>query len=119
MCTDFCGAKGAKSPWLHTDEGPDDMPAHIKTAMFGVDLSIPIQNGRLKMGTWQVLHKSNPTESESLIREFGFVNIAIEHLQEMSLLLYKENKNYIPFHYYLNYLMRVTLLTLMRDLGVM
>lgn len=51
-------AKGTKAPWLHTDEGPDDMPAHIKTAMFGVDLNIPIQNGRLKMGTWQVLYKT-------------------------------------------------------------
>jgi len=34
--------------------GPDDMPAHIKSSMFGCSLTIPITNGRLNMGTWQV-----------------------------------------------------------------
>ena len=41
-------------PFLtHTLEGPDDMPAHIKAAMIGNSLSIPITNGRLNLGTWQ------------------------------------------------------------------
>lgn len=37
----------------HTLEGPDDMPAHIKAAMMPVSLSIPVDNGRLMLGTWQ------------------------------------------------------------------
>lgn len=37
----------------HTMEGPDDMPAHIKSAFTGHELSIPIRNGRLHLGTWQ------------------------------------------------------------------
>ncbi|KAJ3312979.1 hypothetical protein HDV04_002461 [Boothiomyces sp. JEL0838] len=39
--------------YVHNDEGPDDMPAHIKTALIGVSLNIPISNGRLALGTWQ------------------------------------------------------------------
>ncbi len=43
-----------KLPFLvHTMEGPDDMPAHVKSAITGVSLTIPISNGRLKLGTWQ------------------------------------------------------------------
>ena len=37
----------------HTLEGPDDMPAHIKTVLIGSSLSIPISNGELALGTWQ------------------------------------------------------------------
>ena len=36
-----------------TDEGPDDMPAHLRTALTGVQLSIPLTGGRLMLGTWQ------------------------------------------------------------------
>ena len=36
----------------HTYEGPDDMPAHIKAAMLPVSLSIPVENGRMALGTW-------------------------------------------------------------------
>ncbi len=44
-------------PFLkHTIEGPDDMPAHIKAAMIGNSLTIPITNGRLNLGTWQGLY---------------------------------------------------------------
>jgi secondary thiamine-phosphate synthase enzyme len=39
--------------YRHTTEGPDDMPAHIKAALIGNSLSIPITNGRLNLGTWQ------------------------------------------------------------------
>lgn len=38
---------------IHTIEGPDDMPAHIKTSMVGTSVSIPITNHTLNMGTWQ------------------------------------------------------------------
>lgn len=41
---------------LHTLEGPDDMPAHIKTAFTGTSLSIPIIQGQLALGTWQGLY---------------------------------------------------------------
>jgi secondary thiamine-phosphate synthase enzyme len=42
--------------YIHTMEGPDDMPAHIKTSMVGNSLSIPISKGRLNMGTWQGIY---------------------------------------------------------------
>uniref|UniRef100_A0A061QST5 Secondary thiamine-phosphate synthase enzyme n=1 Tax=Tetraselmis sp. GSL018 TaxID=582737 RepID=A0A061QST5_9CHLO len=45
--------EGKSAPWVHTDEGPDDMPAHLKSSMFGCQLTIPITNGRLNVGTWQ------------------------------------------------------------------
>ncbi len=44
-------------PFLkHTMEGPDDMPAHIKTALTDTNLTIPITNGRLNLGTWQGIY---------------------------------------------------------------
>jgi secondary thiamine-phosphate synthase enzyme len=42
--------------YLHSAEGPDDMPAHIKTALTQVQLTIPLQNGRLTLGTWQGIY---------------------------------------------------------------
>lgn len=42
--------------YRHTLEGPDDMPAHIKTALFGSGISIPITDGRLCLGTWQGIY---------------------------------------------------------------
>ena len=41
------------SRYRHNDEGPDDMPSHIRTALTGVSLSIPLAGGRLALGTWQ------------------------------------------------------------------
>ncbi|KAJ2556762.1 hypothetical protein EV175_001779 [Coemansia sp. RSA 1933] len=40
----------------HTDEGPDDMPGHVKSAVMGVSLDIPIRNGELALGTWQGIY---------------------------------------------------------------
>lgn len=42
--------------YTHTMEGSDDMPAHIKSALTGVSVSIPIQHGRLALGTWQGIY---------------------------------------------------------------
>ncbi|WP_160180133.1 secondary thiamine-phosphate synthase enzyme YjbQ [Paraglaciecola mesophila] len=42
--------------YLHNYEGSDDMPAHIKASVFGSNLTIPIQNGRLALGTWQGIY---------------------------------------------------------------
>jgi secondary thiamine-phosphate synthase enzyme len=39
--------------YRHTVEGPDDMPAHIKAALIGTSVSIPVTGGRLNLGTWQ------------------------------------------------------------------
>ena len=51
--------------FVHNDEGPDDMPAHIKSALLNTSLSIPIKNGKLDMGTWQDIylceHRNYPT----------------------------------------------------------
>ena len=42
--------------FLHTDEGPDDMPAHIKSSLLGVSVNLPIHHGRLALGTWQGIY---------------------------------------------------------------
>jgi len=44
------------APYRHSAEGPDDMPAHIKSALTQVQLTIPIQNGRPVLGTWQGIY---------------------------------------------------------------
>ncbi len=50
--------------YRHDCEGPDDMPAHIKAALTDVNLSIPVRDGRLTLGTWQgiylVEHRTRP-----------------------------------------------------------
>jgi secondary thiamine-phosphate synthase enzyme len=40
-------------PYVHTIEGPDDMPAHVKSALTDTALSLPVRDGRLLLGTWQ------------------------------------------------------------------
>ena len=59
----------------HSLEGPDDMPAHFKTSMFGVSLNIPITNGRLNLGTWQGIylneHRDYPSSRKIVITVFG------------------------------------------------
>ena len=40
----------------HTYEGPDDMPAHIKSALLGCEFTVPVQQGRLLLGTWQGIY---------------------------------------------------------------
>jgi secondary thiamine-phosphate synthase enzyme len=53
----FDAAVPERSPmWSHTLEGPDDMPAHIKAALLGPSLSLPIAAGRLALGTWQGIY---------------------------------------------------------------
>ncbi len=43
-------------PYVHTCEGPDDMPAHVKTALTDSSLTLPIADGRLHVGTWQGIY---------------------------------------------------------------
>jgi secondary thiamine-phosphate synthase enzyme len=42
--------------FIHTLEGPDDMPAHLKSSILGASITIPLVNGRLKLGTWQGIY---------------------------------------------------------------
>ncbi len=42
--------------YIHTYEGPDDMPAHIKASLMGPSVTIPITNGKLNLGTWQGIY---------------------------------------------------------------
>ncbi len=43
-------------PYEHTYEGPDDMPAHVKSALLGCDVLVPIANGQLALGKWQGIY---------------------------------------------------------------
>ena len=52
----FTETTDTKSYYTHTYEGEDDMPAHIKSSLSGVSLTIPIANHRLKLGTWQGIY---------------------------------------------------------------
>ena len=42
--------------YLHRDEGPDDLPAHLKAGLLGASLTLPISRGRLNLGTWQGIY---------------------------------------------------------------
>ena len=57
--------------YSHTAEGPDDMPAHIKSALTQTSVSIPIQDGRLTLGTWQGIylweHRRRPQRRELVV----------------------------------------------------
>jgi secondary thiamine-phosphate synthase enzyme len=59
----------------HDDEGPDDMPAHLRTALTQVQLSIPIMNGELALGTWQGIylfeHRRRPHERQVALHLLG------------------------------------------------
>lgn len=60
---------------VHTTEGPDDMPAHIKAALTAVSLSVPVMSGRLALGTWQGLylfeHRESPHRREIVLHLGG------------------------------------------------
>jgi secondary thiamine-phosphate synthase enzyme len=66
---------GEDLPFQHTVEGPDDMPAHIKAAMLGSSVSIPIRDGRLCLGTWQGIflceHRNRAGSRRLLLTLFG------------------------------------------------
>ena len=42
--------------YVHDDEGPDDLPAHIKASLLGAGVTIPVSGGKLKLGTWQGIY---------------------------------------------------------------
>jgi secondary thiamine-phosphate synthase enzyme len=61
--------------YAHDDEGPDDMPAHIRSALTQVSLSIPVVDGRLGLGTWQAIylfeHRRRPHERTVILHLIG------------------------------------------------
>jgi secondary thiamine-phosphate synthase enzyme len=50
-------------PYRHTVEGPDDMPAHVKAALLGSSVTVPVAEGRLCLGTWQGIYLCEHRES--------------------------------------------------------
>ena len=63
------------APWTHDTEGPDDMPAHVKTMLTSVSLQIPVVNGEMVLGTWQAIylieHRSRPHRREVVMQFAG------------------------------------------------
>jgi len=61
--------------WIHDAEGPDDMPAHVKTMLNGVSLHVPVMGGKLALGTWQgiylVEHRKRPHNREVIFQFVG------------------------------------------------
>ena len=68
-------APEAEGLYVHSDEGPDDMPGHIRAALTNVGLSIPIVGGRLALGTWQGVylfeHRRAPHVREVAVHGIG------------------------------------------------
>ena len=62
-------------PYRHDLEGPDDMPAHIKSAITSTSLSIPVLDGRMALGTWQGIyvaeHRARPHERQIVLHYLG------------------------------------------------
>ena len=63
--------------WVHDTEGPDDMPAHIKTMLTATSLQIPVLNGEMALGTWQGIyvaeHRARPHRREVVLQFMGCV----------------------------------------------
>ncbi len=61
--------------WLHDTEGPDDMPAHVKTMLTSTSLQIPVLNGAMALGTWQGIyvaeHRARPHRREIVLQFLG------------------------------------------------
>ena len=61
--------------WTHTEEGPDDMPAHVKAALTATALTIPVSDGRMDLGTWQGIfvweHRDRPLGRRLTVSVFG------------------------------------------------
>lgn len=61
--------------YRHDDEGPDDMPAHLRTALTQTSLAIPVEHGRMALGTWQAVylveHRRLPHRREIVLHLIG------------------------------------------------
>jgi len=71
----FAALAPPSSAYRHQDEGPDDMPAHLRAALTQVQLSIPLIGGRLALGTWQGIwlfeHRTRPHRREVVLHLLG------------------------------------------------
>jgi secondary thiamine-phosphate synthase enzyme len=67
--------EGGHGRYRHEDEGPDDMPAHIRAALTQTQLSIPVADGRPVLGTWQGIylweHRTSPHQRELVVHLLG------------------------------------------------
>lgn len=65
----------ANAGWVHDVEGPDDMPAHVKSMLNGVSLQVPVSGGHLALGTWQGIyvaeHRTTPHRREVVLQFCG------------------------------------------------
>jgi secondary thiamine-phosphate synthase enzyme len=65
----------ADAGWVHDTEGPDDMPAHIKTMLTETSLQVPVLGGALALGTWQAIylieHRTSPHRREIVLQFIG------------------------------------------------
>ena len=65
----------AQAGWIHDTEGPDDMPAHIKSMLTGVCLHVPVIDGKLALGIWQGIyvaeHRARPHRREIILQFIG------------------------------------------------
>ena len=65
----------ADAGWVHKVEGPDDMPAHVKSMLTGVSLHVPVIAGKLALGTWQGIyvaeHRKRPHRREVMLQFIG------------------------------------------------
>jgi secondary thiamine-phosphate synthase enzyme len=65
----------ADAGWVHDVEGPDDMPAHVKSMLNGVSLHVPVSGGRMMLGTWQGIyvaeHRARPHRREVILQFVG------------------------------------------------
>jgi len=65
----------ANAGWVHDVEGPDDMPAHVKSMLNGVSLQIPVNEGDLALGAWQGIyvaeHRTSPHRREVVLQFCG------------------------------------------------
>ena len=61
--------------WVHEVEGPDDMPAHVKSMLNGVSLHVPVADGKMALGTWQGIylaeHRARPHRREVTLQFVG------------------------------------------------
>jgi secondary thiamine-phosphate synthase enzyme len=73
----FLGRLAPEEPALyrHNDEGPDDMPAHLKSALTQVQLTIPVSEGEIRLGTWQGIflleHRAAPHRRDLILTLIG------------------------------------------------
>jgi len=69
----------ADAGWVHDVEGPDDMPAHIKSMLNGVTLHVPVAGGRMALGTWQgiyvVEHRAHAHRREVTLQFLGACDV--------------------------------------------